>query len=240
MIWTEYARPKRAAMIGLGLALAAQFWLNSNQSSGWRAQTEAADVPGRMALRLASLGEDRAAATAAALYAQSFDAQAGRSVPINRLNLERLQQWLILSSELQPDSAYPTFLASRFFAEKAAPMTSRSMLTWILERHEISPAAHWPALAHAVQIARHQLDDAALARTLAAGLRQTDPSIRIPAWARQMEGFLQSDADELEEARALVGGLIAHGDIKDQKALAVLMQDLRDIERRLAADKRPQ
>lgn len=237
MTWTDINIRSISAAAVLVLALAMQAWFNNHARSGWQPETQAAPAPQRQWLQLASLNERRAAAVAATLYVQSFDAQAGHSVPMNQLDLERLQQWLALASELKPQLAYPSFLTSRFLVERADPALSRQMLDWILERHRISPAAHWPALAHAVQLARHQLGDNALARKLAAGLSQTDPAIRLPDWARQMQAFLQRDSDELEEARALVGGLITDANMNDPRAIAVLMQDLREIERRLSTDK---
>ena len=171
------------------MALLSQAWFNHQASAGWQAQTQALAPPSSHWMRLATLGEDRAGAIGASLYVQSFDAQAGHVVPMNQINLTRLQQWLALASELKPQLSYPSFLTSRFLVERAEPEDSRQMLEWILSRHRIAPAAHWPALAHGVQIARHQLADNALARKLAAGLSQTDLAVELPAWARQMQAF---------------------------------------------------
>lgn len=236
MTLTEFNCRRLCVAAGLILALAAQAWFNDHTQSAWQAETQAASVPGKQWMQLATLNERHATAVATTLYVQSFDAQAGHSVPMSHLNLERLQQWLVLASELKPELAYPSFLTSRFLLERADPAVSRQMLDWILHRHRVAPAAHWPALAHAVHIARHQLGDNVLARKLAAGLSQTDPAIAMPAWARQMQAFLQRDSNELEEARALVGGLITDTNMKDARAIAVLMQDLREIERRLSTD----
>lgn len=191
-------------------------------------------------LSLASLGERAAAATGAVLFAQSFDAQAGRVVPIKALDISRIQQWLALAAELNPTSAYPSFLSSRLYAEQAPPKLTREILQWIARLHRQHPQTHWPALAHAVHLARHRLLDQPLARTLAAELSATPEHVSIPPWARQMQAFLQTDNTELEDAQALIGGLIASGQITDERAIAVLLADLKAIEARLKPDKRAQ
>lgn len=51
---------------------------------------------------------------------------------------------------------------------------------------------------------------------------------------------MQADNTELEDAQALVGGLIASGQVTDERAIAVLLADLKTIEERLRVDERSQ
>lgn len=243
MTWTEQHRNiglnKLVLSTGLLIALATQLGFNAFKDNNWEASTEPAKPPSLQTLRLSTLGEEQAAATAAVLYTQSYDAQAGQTVPIKQLNIRKLHQWLEAASQLNPISQYPTFLSSRFYAAIAAPSDTREILDWIKQRHQQAPATHWPALAHAVHLARHHLKDAELARQLARALRQTPVHVAIPSWARQMEAFMLRDSNEIEEARALLGGLIDSGQVNDERALAVMIADLKAIERRLSADQQP-
>lgn len=221
-------------------ALGAQWVFGSKLPFEWQQQTQPPLPPTPAMMSLASLGERPAAATAAVLFAQSFDAQAGRVVPIKALDISRIQQWLALAAELNPTSAYPSFLSSRLYAEQAPPELTRKILHWIADLHRLHPHTHWPALAHAVHLARHRLLDQPLARTLAGALSATPAHVPIPPWARQMQAFLQTDNTELDDAQALIGGLIASGQVTDERAIAVLLADLKAIEARLESDKRTQ
>ena len=77
-----------------------------------------------------------------------------------------------------------------------------------------------------------------MARELATALRLADPQAVIPPWARQLEIFMLRESNELAAAQALLGGLIESGQVKDERALAVMVHDLQDIERRLQQDQR--
>ena len=226
------------------MALVAQWAFGSSLPFEWQQQTQAPAPPSPAMLSLASLGERQAAATGAVLYAQSFDAQAGRVLPIKGLDIARIQQWLALAAELNPTSAYPSFLSSRIYAEQAPPPVTREILHWIVSLHLQHPQTHWPALAHAVHLARHRLHDQPLARKLAGELSATPAHVAMPPWARQMQAFLQTDSTELEDAQALIGGLIASGQVTDERAIAVLLADLKSIEAsieaQLESDKRAQ
>jgi hypothetical protein len=53
-----------------------------------------------------------------------------------------------------------------------------------------------------------------------------------------MEPFILEDMNELEAARLLIGGLIASGQVKDQRDLALLERRLQLLEERIEAEKR--
>jgi len=222
----------------LALALYMQWVFAQNLPFEWQQQTQPPTPPTPALLALATLGERSGAATGAVLFAQSFDAQAGRIVPIKSLDIRRIQQWLAVAAELNPRSAYPSFLSSRLYAEQAQAPLVREILHWIAGLHRQHPETHWPALAHAIHLARHRLKDDPLARTLAGELSASPAHAQVPPWARQMEAFLQTGTTELEDAQVLIGGLVASGQVKDERAVAVLMADLKAIEARLKHDER--
>ncbi len=230
----EMTALSRRAGVGMLLvfALALQTQLSSGIEREWQVRRTPGPVPTANWLRLASLGESRSVATALALYIQSFDAQAGTVLPVRELNLEAIRNYLERASELAPEAAYPLFLASRIYATSASDHESRQFLNWVEQRFPIAPRKHWPWLAHAVHVAQHRLKDTRLAQQYANTLRLHGQHAEIPAWARDLEFFLLAKLNEYEAAQALLGGLIASGTIRDEKALAVMLRDLESIKER--------
>lgn len=231
-------RPWLQAGLALCLLLMVQLGFSKSHPRAWKAQLTLGSAPSAGWSKLASLGELTGAARALSLYTQSFDAQAGQAMSIRDLDLEASLQWLALSGELAPTSPYPTFLASRIYASVAGPARARRMLNWVASRYPKSPATQWPWLAHAVYVAEHELNDKQLARGYAHLLRTAAGSHAVPEWARSMEVFLLQDLNEFEAAQALLGGLIDSGQIKDQRALQVMVEDLNRIKSRFLADQR--
>lgn len=241
MTWTD-TKPGVHTWLGTALLLgmlAVQWQFGAAHQSATRLQYQAAPAPHAAAFEVAMLGERQAAATAAVLYAQSFDAQGGQLVALRDLDTASIADWLKLAGALNPASQYPTFLASRFYAGFAPPEQARALLRWIQTQYQRAPQTNWPSLAQAVHVAQYRLRDAALARDLARTLRLTDSTVQLPEWAREMEAFMLRDSDELSDARALLGALIESGQVKDERALAVMLGDLQRIERKLSQDQRP-
>jgi hypothetical protein len=128
--------------------------------------------------------------------------------------------------------------ASRLYAEVPDPARQRRMLEFVYEEYLKDPNRRWPWLAHAAIIAKHELKDLPLARKYAVALQQHTTSPSAPLWVRQMEPFILEDMNELEAARILIGGLIASGQVKDERDLRLLEQRLKLLEERIAAEKR--
>jgi hypothetical protein len=232
----------RRAWLQAGLVLCmlllVQLGFSKLHPRAWKAQLTLGSAPSADWLKLASLGELTGTSRALSLYTQSFDAQAGQAMAIRDLDLEATLRWLALSGELAPTSPYPTFLASRIYASVAGPRRARQLLDWVASRYAKSPATQWPWLAHAVYVAEHELHDKQLARGYANLLRTAAGNHAVPEWARSMEVFLLQDLNEFEAAQALLGGLIDSGQIKDQRALQVMIEDLNRIKSRFLADQR--
>lgn len=219
----------RALWLALGLALLLQL--------GWQlAQREAAPrvqqlpAPPSIGLaRLASLGEPLAMSKAMLLYLQSFDDQAGASLPWRTLDYERLAAWLDTAQTLDPRSRYALVAASEVYAGVADPARARRMLAFVGASFAQDPARRWPAMAQATLVAKHQLHDQTLALTLARQLRLQTTGVNVPAWVRQMEAFILEDMDRLGSAQVVLGGLIASGQITDPHELAFMSRRLDEI-----------
>jgi hypothetical protein len=188
-------------------------------------------------LRLADFAEPQALASLLMLYVQAFDYQAGTRVPYRDLDYDRLARWLQRIIALDPAAPYPLLIATRVYADVADPQKARRMLELIYAAYLEDPDRRWPWLAEATLIAKHRLKDLPLARTYARTLQERTKDPSAPLWVRQMEPFILEDMNELESARVLLGGLIASGQVKDERDMRLLEEHLKALEARIAADK---
>jgi len=219
-------------------ALALQVWLAWLRPAPAARAEDLGPPPSLAVLRLAALGEPVALARLLMLYVQAFDYQSGTRIPYRNLDYANLEGWLGRILELDPAGQYPLMSASRLYAEVPDPARQRRMLEFVYEQFLKDPNRRWPWLAHATIAAKHELKDLALARKYAVALQQHTTASNVPAWARQMEPFILEDMNELEAARVLIGGLIASGQVKDQRDLELLERRLQRLEERIADEKR--
>jgi hypothetical protein len=220
-------------MLTLAAALVAQIVWGSLQPAPRATAEDLPRPPSSEVLRLASVGEPIAAAKLLMLYIQAFDYRAGTHIPYRKLDYDALIGWLDRILALDPAGQYPLWSAARLYAEVPDPGRQRKMLDFIYREYLTDPNRRWPWLAHATLVAKHELKDLALARQYAAALQKhtTDPN--APLWVKQMEPFILADMGELEQARILIGGLIASGQVKDRRDAELLERRLKDIEERL-------
>ena len=218
----------------LGAALAAQLASRIAQRPGPPSAADLPPAPSARALRIASLGEPAALARLAMVWLLAFDSRADNDLPYQRLDYARLIAWLRAILALDPRSEYPLFAAARIYAENPDPAKMRMALDFVFTEFSADPNRRWPALAHAALLAKHRLNDLALARRYAATLQRLTSDESIPLWARQMEIFILEDMNELEAAKVMLGGLLAVGRIRDPEERRFLQGRLEELERRLA------
>lgn len=221
---------KLAAFAGLALQIV---W-SSLQAAPRATAEDLPRPPSSHVLRLAALGEPIAAAKLLMLYIQAFDYRAGTRVPYRKLDYDALIGWLDRILDLDRAGQYPLWSAARLYAEVPDPGRQRKMLDFIYREYLADPNRRWPWLAHATVIAKHQLKDLPLALRYAAALQQNTTDPNAPLWVKQMKPFILEDMGELEQARILIGGLIASGQVKDQRDADLLERRLKTLEERLA------
>lgn len=196
----------------------------------WQAETSPGAPPSVAVSTIASLGETPAAAYAASLYVQTFDAQAGQSLRLAELDADALRRWLDHAVDLQPASNYPLLLASRVYGEVFPPDKAREMIKLVQRRFVEDPDRRWPWVAHSIFVARHVLHDLRLATELARSLRIHATGPRVPSWARQAEALLLADLGEVQSARILLGALVDSGAVTDAAELEFLTTRLHELE----------
>jgi len=222
----------------LAVGLAVQLVVAAVRPAPRAAADDLPPPPSTALLRLASLGEPVAAAKLLMLHLQSFDYRVGSRVPYRDLDYERVVAWLDRIVDLDPLAQYPLMTASRIYAEVPDPAKQRLMLDFVYRRYLEDPNRRWPWLAHAAYVAKHQLKDLPLARRYAVALEKNTTTPDAPLWVRQMEFFILEDMNELEAAKILLGGLVASGQIKDARELAMLQARLKGLEERIEAEKK--
>jgi hypothetical protein len=224
-----------AILVLLGASLALQIAWRASERAGAPAAEDLPPAPRPAALKLAALGEPQALARLTMLYLQAFDYRSGNRLPYQKLDYDRLIAWLDAIVELDPRSQYALFSAARIYAEVDDPVRERKMLEFIYRRFLEDPGRRWPWLAHAALLAKHRLKDLALARRFASAIDRLVTGPDVPSWAKQMEIFILEDMNELEAARALIGGLLASGRITNPEELRFLDERLKILEARIRA-----
>jgi hypothetical protein len=182
-------------------------------------------------LRVASGGDELALSRLLLLWLQAFDAGPDGGLPLAALDYHALRSWLGAAADLDARSRYPLLAASQVYAAVEDPVRVRVMLDFVRERFLREPDRHWPWLAHAALTARHRLHDLPLALQYARELRSHTAPGTLPLWATQLEAWFAQDLNELDSARALIGGLIASGRIRDPGELRLLERRLQELER---------
>ncbi len=218
------AVPKGVSLLLAGTLALQLLWQRAPPEPPRAAALPAA--PTAAALRLASLGEPLAMSRLLMLSLQAYDDQPGLSLRLNQLDYAAVAGWLDAALALDPRSQYPLLAASQVYAASSDPARVRLMLDLVYRRFGDDPGRRWPWLAHAALVARHRLHDLPLARRYAQAIRRQATGPGVPAWAREMEALMSQDMNELEDARTLIGALIADGQITDPHELRFLSERL--------------
>jgi hypothetical protein len=90
-------------------------------------------------------------------------------------------------------------------------------------------------MAHAVFVARHELNDLPLALEYAKALKEQPIEVEIPHWARQMHVFIQIDLGELEAAKVFLGQMLESKAFAHPQDFLFFQQRLKEIEQRQKA-----
>ncbi len=217
----------RAVWLVLLAALASQIAWQATQPKPVASAAALPAPPPLAALRVASLGEPVVLAQLATLYLQAFDNQPGISIPFRDLDYTRVTQWLATILTLDPLGQYPLLMAAQVYSQVPDPARERLMLEFVHRQFVRDPNRRWRWLAHAAIMAKHRLHDDRLALRYAQDIARLAPA--APGWARQMHLFILEDIGERESAKILLGGLLASGEIKDERELRFLAERLEDI-----------
>ncbi len=222
----------------LAASVAAQLAWQGSRVASAPAASDLPPPPSAQALRAASLGEPAALARLAMLWLQAFDLRGDNNIAYRNLDYARLLAWLGAILDTDPRSEYPLFSAARVYAEIPDPARARLALEFIHAEFLKDPDRRWPWLAHAALLAKHRLNDLALARRYAAAIQRLATGESVPLWAKQMEVFILEDMNELDAAKVMLGGMLAAGRIRDPAERRFLEARLEELERRIGESKK--
>lgn len=212
------------------IALTMQIALHNGKEQPVALAEKLKEPPSASSLKLISFGEEISLAKILMLKLQSFDNQPGLSIPLVNLDYAKVIAWLERISLLDTKSQYPVLAAMRIYAEVNDEEKRRMLLAYTRTRFLENPNTQWPAMVHAVYIAKHKLKDLPLALQYAQDIRTHVTRDDIHSWVRQMELFVLEDMGKLESARILLGGFLDSGVIKDEREYNYLKERLGVVE----------
>ena len=183
-------------------------------------------APSPHVLELLSVGDPVALSKLLMLRLQAYDHQPGISIPLIRLDYHKVVSWLQGIVDLDPDSQYPLLAAARLYAHVNDAEKKRIMLKFVHSNFLKKPDLQWPAMVHAVFIAKHRLKDLELALQYAKDIRLHVKRQDLHSWVKQMELFVLEDMGDLESARILLGGFLESGVIEDEQEFKFLQDRL--------------
>ena len=201
-------------------ALAAQLVVFEFRPAAYREAQPVPPAPSLNALRALASGDPELLSAALVLRLQSFDDQPGASIPFRELDYVRVAAWLDRALALDPASAYPLLLAAQVYSQVPDARRVRVMLDFVQRAFLADPDGRWRWLAHAAIIARHRIHDERLALSYARELAERAHD--APSWARQMHILLLDDMGEHEQAKVLLGALLASGSVSDPGEIRLL------------------
>ncbi|MDM8568836.1 hypothetical protein QUF50_04880 [Thiotrichales bacterium HSG1] len=181
-------------------------------------------------LNILTLGDPIVGAKILMLWLQAFDVQTGQFLPYQQLDYNKLQQWLEQILLLDPNSQYPLLAASHLYSTVSDQKKQRLMLEFIYRQFFIDPKKRWTWLAHVTVMAKHRLKDLPLALKYAQAI-SAHATPNMPRWAKEMQIFILEDMGELEQARLMVGGMLASGQLTDPKEIEFLNKKLLALEK---------
>ena len=216
----------RSVIFLLVFSLLVQIAWHAQQTKTEVKASDLSTAPSTEILQFFSFGDPLALSRLLMLRLQSFDYQPGISIPFLQLDYDKVVSWLNAIAELDPNSQYPLLAAARIYAKVLDPEKKRMMLEFVHKRFLLNPDVQWPAMAHAVFIAKHRLHDLDLALKYAKDIRIHVKRNDLYSWVRQMELFVLEDMGDLESARILLGGFLESGIIENEREFRFLQKRL--------------
>jgi len=204
-------------------------WHHYSAKPTWQ-MTHLAAPPDFHTLNLLSLGNQISSSKFLMLWLQSADNQTGRYLDYDQLNYVLLEQWLMRILQLDPRAQYPLLTASHIYTKAHDLEKKKRMLEFVYQQFLLDPARRWRWLAHVAVLAKHRLHDLPLALKYAHAIAEhADEIPNLPYWAHEMRIFILEDMGEFEQARLIIGGLLAENCIDDPKERQFLAERLKNI-----------
>ena len=170
------------------------------------------------------------------LKVQLHDNQRGRHENYRNLDYKILSHWLLILYQLNPESSYPAFLASRVYSQVNDKEKISMMITVIEKMFDQNPRLNWRRMTEASLLAKHQLNDLNLALKIASKVAELPRTIKMPFWARDMKFILLDELNQLESAQILISSMLQSGAVTDRDEIRFLQSRLLKIQQQMLSD----
>ncbi len=184
--------------------------------------------------RSISFGSDKLLSYLLLLGIQLHDNQKGLHVSYSHLDYSLLSDWLLTIDEINPESGYPAFLASRVYSHVNDKAKLRLMVDVIQKLFKKNPQQHWRRMTEACLLLKHQLNDLPAALKVAEQISSLPKTMKLPFWARDMKLVLLDELNQYESAQILISSMLQSGEITDEDELRFLKGRLLKIQQALS------
>lgn len=160
-------------------------------------------VPDVIQARLFSLDDPQLSYRTMGLSLQNLGDTGGQSRSLKDYDYQLLVDWFFLMDELDTHSQYIPFLAAFYFGSVQDSERLRTLIPYLRSVGMRPAKEQWRWLAHAVYLARFQMNDLHLALDLShqlAGLNYPG----MPLWTKQMPAFIYNAKGDQKEALAIM------------------------------------
>ncbi|MEI7668890.1 MAG: hypothetical protein WCJ33_02260 [Pseudomonadota bacterium] len=159
------------------------------------------DVPGRVAVKALSFGDEEFYFRLLALDIQNAGDTFGRFTALYQYDFKKLYAWFNLLDLLDNQSDYMPFTASYYFSQTQNVPDVRYVVDYLYQHSATRPDKKYWWLAQAVYLAQHKLKDNELAVKIAAPLEHAD---NAPFWVRQLPAFVHESRGEMSDALRII------------------------------------
>jgi len=159
------------------------------------------DVPGRIAVKALSFGDEEFYFRLLALDIQNAGDTFGRFTALYKYDFRKLYAWFTLLDTLDNESDYMPFIASYYYSQTQHVADVRYVVDYLYEHSYWRPEKKYWWLAQATYLAQHKLKDNDLALKMAAPLEHADSA---PFWVRQLPAFVHEKRGEMDDALRII------------------------------------
>ena len=166
-------------------------------------------VPTEFNLQSSAIGDSQLAYRMTGIMLQNFGDTGGRITPLDHFDFEDLSRWLYVATALDPRSSFVPFMAAMYYGGVQNPDKLPPLLEYLSVVGSKPGKENWRWLAHAAYLARFEMKNLDLALKYARQLAALPAD--MPAWARQMPGFILQAQGSKDEALAVMIDILREG-----------------------------
>lgn len=160
------------------------------------------------------LGDTQLAYRAIGLIIQNMGDSGGRTTSLKDYDYHELAKWFFLADGLDPVSNHAPYLAAFYFGGVQEADQFRPLIDYLVLVGTRPVGDKWRFLAHAIYLARFEMQDQDTALMLSEKLAKVN-NPKMPGWTRQMRAFVMNAQGKKDAAYALLLEML-----KDERGLA--------------------